>query len=201
MAKGKNKYQVTIPVAGHVTVTVSANNKKEAIDKALGLVDISDKGIIEELQTYEKLVEGNIVHVSQYETTARICDPNEETVDGVEYVERLHGYNRKSCPGIPLGDGNFSGCSGGKDCPVCGGDGDWLEKLINRKLEADRPSDAEFYIEIQVAADNKEKLFETLRGISSYMPLYTPMIEGTKKEVQQEEFAYRIDIVNWSGKP
>lgn len=116
----------------------------------------------------------------------------------VEYVERLQGYNQKSCPGIPLGDGNFSGCSGGKDCPVCGGDADWLEKLINRKLEADRPSDAEFYLEIQVAADSKEKLFEVLRGISSYMPLYRPMIEGTKKEVQQEEFAYRIDIVNWS---
>ena len=30
MAKGKNKYHVTIPVAGHVTVTVSANDKKEA---------------------------------------------------------------------------------------------------------------------------------------------------------------------------
>lgn len=84
MAKGKNKYHVTIPVAGHVTVTVSANDKKEAIDKALRLVDISNADIIDELQTYEKLVEGNTVHVSQYETTACKCGPDEETIAGDE---------------------------------------------------------------------------------------------------------------------
>lgn len=44
-----------------------------------------------------------------------------------------HG-SKIPCPGIPLDDGAFSGCAGGDDCPVCGGNLDWLTKLIDAHL-------------------------------------------------------------------
>ena len=68
------KYRVELPLAGSLIVCIEAGNKEEAIEKALGLewralasyvppfaADVSGLWI-EELETYRRLVEGNVVH-------------------------------------------------------------------------------------------------------------------------------------------
>lgn len=45
-------YRVTLPIAGTMVVTVEANNKKDAIEKALEVADCSDNDAIVELNPY-----------------------------------------------------------------------------------------------------------------------------------------------------
>jgi hypothetical protein len=66
-------YYVILPIAGHITVTVEAENEKDAIQKALETdVSVND---IDEWQTMEKFHSGNVCHCpSPWEATAEECD-------------------------------------------------------------------------------------------------------------------------------
>jgi hypothetical protein len=63
------KYGVEIPIAGYVYIEVEAENKEEAIEIALETEWSNDD--IEELDTYNKLVEGNVCYTYHTRATAR----------------------------------------------------------------------------------------------------------------------------------
>jgi NTP pyrophosphatase (non-canonical NTP hydrolase) len=54
--------------------------------------------------------------------------------------ERLAKGNEDAmqCPGTPLLGRTFSGCNGSADCPVCKGEENWLFRLAERALTAER---------------------------------------------------------------
>lgn len=71
----------------------------------------------------------------------RIDDTDEDNSEP-KYLQHgddvtMHRGHRLPCPGIPLHDGAFSGCSGGQDCPVCEGKEDWLFRLAERAIAKD----------------------------------------------------------------
>lgn len=50
-------------------------------------------------------------------------------------IDEVCSYN---CPGIPLDEpGDFSGCEGGEDCPVCNGDTHGFHSFVSRHLKND----------------------------------------------------------------
>jgi hypothetical protein len=53
-----------------MVVTVEADSKKDAIEKALEVADCSDNDSIVELAPYRVLCEGNMLHVSDNEAYA-----------------------------------------------------------------------------------------------------------------------------------
>lgn len=76
------KYMVTIPVAGHLNFEVKANSEEEAIEKALS-TEWSLEDIIE-LDAYEKLIEGNVCHVYEYEASAEEIEDDDIDEDDEE---------------------------------------------------------------------------------------------------------------------
>ncbi len=62
-----SKYVVIIPIAGALEVTVEADDKNEAIDKAFEIADCSNHEQIYELETYPIICEGNVLHISTNE--------------------------------------------------------------------------------------------------------------------------------------
>lgn len=76
-------WSVNIPVAGYLTVEVEGpDNSNEAIKK--GIVDVGKLSqeelyaLIEEIDVYEKLVEGNVVNVNHYKAEAQYIEDSEE---------------------------------------------------------------------------------------------------------------------------
>lgn len=63
------KYEVDIPIAGFIYVEVEAESKKEAIELAMNMEWNDDD--IQELDKYEKLVEGNVCYTYHSKATAR----------------------------------------------------------------------------------------------------------------------------------
>jgi len=73
-------YRVTIPIAGAISTEVEADNKREAIEEALDKACSDDGWLdrltlkpgwdIEELETYEAISEGNVIHVTYSKTEA-----------------------------------------------------------------------------------------------------------------------------------
>jgi len=60
------RFAVEIPIAGYVRIEVEAENEEDAIEKAF---DIGYKNEdIQEMEMFEKLVEGNVCHT--YHTRA-----------------------------------------------------------------------------------------------------------------------------------
>lgn len=67
-----NEYMVIVPIAGAVTVTVEAENESQAKDKAMAAsfdVALSSNDGVElvELDTLEKIVQGNVCYAPQWE--------------------------------------------------------------------------------------------------------------------------------------
>lgn len=62
------KYGVSLPIAGTIYLEVEADSKKEAIARALQ-VEWQDEDI-SELDTYEHLCTGNVIHVSGSDASA-----------------------------------------------------------------------------------------------------------------------------------
>lgn len=63
------KYGVTVPIAGYIYKEIEANSKGEAIEKVMeeGFEDED----VEELEMYDKLVEGNICYTYQTKAAAK----------------------------------------------------------------------------------------------------------------------------------
>jgi hypothetical protein len=65
------RYQVTIPIAGAVVVEVDADSRRGAITAAIGAASEylqtwtipEDTGLLVELEAYETLTSGNVLHV------------------------------------------------------------------------------------------------------------------------------------------
>lgn len=62
------KYSVDIPIAGYIYAEIEANSKEEAKEKAFELdwnIDFKSKdgASLEELDVYDKIIEGNICHL------------------------------------------------------------------------------------------------------------------------------------------
>jgi len=73
------KYGVSIPIAGYIYKEVEANSKEEAKEKAMSESFEDDE--IMELDTYDKLVEGNVCYT--YHTSVSVdylgdCDEDDE---------------------------------------------------------------------------------------------------------------------------
>jgi hypothetical protein len=65
---GGVKYEVTLPVAGIVYAEVEASSEKEAIKIAMERQYTNDD--IDEWEVYDRLFEGNVTHVTEYEAHA-----------------------------------------------------------------------------------------------------------------------------------
>jgi hypothetical protein len=63
------KYEVDIPIVGFMYVEVEAGSKEEAIELAMNMEWKDDD--IQELDKYEKLVEGNVCYTYHSKVTAR----------------------------------------------------------------------------------------------------------------------------------
>lgn len=55
----KREYYVKVPIAGHACVTVEAESKEEALEKAIEVVTIDD---IEEWEAMEQFSQGNVCY-------------------------------------------------------------------------------------------------------------------------------------------
>ena len=62
------KYGVELPIAGYIYLEVEADNKEDAIEKAL-LTQWQDEDIME-LDSYKRLASGNVMHVSHSDAGA-----------------------------------------------------------------------------------------------------------------------------------
>lgn len=60
------KYGVSVPISGYVYIEVEAENEEEALDKVFAQGFEDDD--IQELEMYEKLIEGNICHTHHTDT-------------------------------------------------------------------------------------------------------------------------------------
>lgn len=58
------KYGVEIPIAGYIYFEVEASSKEEAAEKALQMSWTDED--IQELDSYERLVSGNVAHITRY---------------------------------------------------------------------------------------------------------------------------------------
>lgn len=67
------KYGVTLPLVGHIYLEVEAENKKEALEKALE-TQWKDENIVD-LEAIERVVEGNVVYM--YGTCADVTEVKE----------------------------------------------------------------------------------------------------------------------------
>jgi len=67
------EYWVTIPIAGVIAVNVKADSEDEAKEKAMheewnvNLTSANGNAELQELDQYEALVTGNVMHVPQWE--------------------------------------------------------------------------------------------------------------------------------------
>lgn len=73
----KRIFSVTIPIAGHVTVDVEADDEKSAIEKAWGM-NLGDSDCIE-WEAVEKFNSGNVCHCpSPWQVEVEDMGPAEE---------------------------------------------------------------------------------------------------------------------------
>lgn len=70
------KWEVLLPVAGHVAVEVEAENEEEAIEKALRSENITNEDI-QEWDVFKKIIEGNVCHAPLWEAEATPIDDDE----------------------------------------------------------------------------------------------------------------------------
>jgi hypothetical protein len=75
----KKLFEVTIPIAGYITCKLDADNKEEAIEKALEKnwlkrIELEDDFECQDINTYEKIIEGNICYIDIYEVEAEEID-------------------------------------------------------------------------------------------------------------------------------
>jgi hypothetical protein len=73
-------WKVKVPLAGYMTVEIEADDYNEAIknginkaNKNLNCEDVI-LDVVDEINAYEKLVEGNIVYASPYKATAECIE-------------------------------------------------------------------------------------------------------------------------------
>lgn len=79
-------YHVTVPIAGAIVIEVDADNKPQAIQKALEVewiknIEPADGVECLELNTYKKLFEGNVSHVDYSEAEAQRVDTEDDDDD------------------------------------------------------------------------------------------------------------------------
>lgn len=72
-------WEVKVPVAGYMTVEIEADNYNEAIENGIKEVNKHmEEGTfmdnVDEINAYEKLVEGNIMYIEPYEASAECID-------------------------------------------------------------------------------------------------------------------------------
>lgn len=71
------EYQVLIPIAGCIAVTVEAENEEEAKEKAFEedwAVELSGPNVeLHELEPLEKIVEGNVCYAPQWYVEVEEC--------------------------------------------------------------------------------------------------------------------------------
>ncbi len=70
-------YNVAVPFTGVAYVTVEAENKKDAINKALMSEDLDFKNC-EELEYHRQIVQGNVFHGCLNEAEAELEDGEDE---------------------------------------------------------------------------------------------------------------------------
>jgi hypothetical protein len=70
------KFGVSVPIAGYVYIEVEAENKNEAIEKVFEQGYKEDD--IQEMDMYEKIVEGNICNVWHNEVEVEELENDEE---------------------------------------------------------------------------------------------------------------------------
>lgn len=68
-------YDVILPIAGSIYMEIEADSEKEAIEKAFQTdwdikIECNGEHHIDELEAYEKIVEGNVCYVSTTEAEA-----------------------------------------------------------------------------------------------------------------------------------
>lgn len=68
------RYSVTVPFSGYAVVDVEAEDERAAIDKALGEVSLDD---IQEWETHEQIVEGNVFHGNRNKAEAELIEDAE----------------------------------------------------------------------------------------------------------------------------
>lgn len=70
------KFGVSVPIAGYVYIEVEAENKKEAVEKAFDQGYTQDD--IQEIDMYERIIEGNVCHVWHNRVEVEELDSDEE---------------------------------------------------------------------------------------------------------------------------
>lgn len=74
------KFHVLVPIAGHASLTVQAEDKQEAINMAMSQVTDDD---LEEWEALPMFNQGNVCHCpSPWEAEAELADDEDEDEDG-----------------------------------------------------------------------------------------------------------------------
>lgn len=72
-------WEIKVPIAGYMTVEIEADDYNEAIKNGIKRVNkyLDEEAILDgldEINSYEKLVEGNIVYISPYKASAECIE-------------------------------------------------------------------------------------------------------------------------------
>jgi hypothetical protein len=74
----KKRYSVVLPIAGHITVEVEAENEKAAIEEAMASDD-AHRASIEDWEMLEKFHSGNVCYCpTPWEAEATLVDGEED---------------------------------------------------------------------------------------------------------------------------